>query len=592
MWRETAIDAIKKECRDSGKLGVVAGHLMFWSEEEAAGESVHTAKDLETYTHILYLHVDAEIIAQRRQNDTSRKRPSSSVNHLRRWQAAEIAKLRQLCGSHNILFCCLSEQNTLISKVTNLLRDFKCHNESYNLSCAKTGLDKILDADSKPKTMLVFDGDKTLTAEDTGDLFWATVSQTEHDAGPLKSLFGSQMGYSYKAFRQAVLLYEEVATDEQEFDNICTAVASSVTVHPDLVLMLRLAASQDRVGALVVTCGLRRVWEKVLEKVGLEGLVGVIGGGRIADGFVVNATVKEGLVSYLKDVHHMYVLAFGDSPLDLPMLARADHAIVVVGKENTRSKSMDAALLRAIDHGGLRANQLLLPSDAPPRLDIHKLPVLQINDLKFANFSLACSGTRIYSSLRMFHATEKNAARLLMTPTRDAGFKGPSLQEAHRRIGQYLAIELLPEAVGLETYEIPHVQGHTTTGFRLRDQQQTLIVALMRGGEPMACGIHSVVPGAAFFHGEDYNEELESLLDGRSCVILVDSVVNSGKTIAKFARPIRKRYPAIRIVVAASVVQDQCLSRGDFVDMLVGDDNMSVVALRLSRNKFTGKGEN
>lgn len=74
----------------------------------------------------------------------------------------------------------------------------------------------------------------------------------------------------------------------------------------------------------------------------------MIGGGRISDGFVVTAAVKAGIVSHLRNAAHLYVWAFGDSPLDIPILKEADQAIVVVGDKRTRSLSMDDALSKAI----------------------------------------------------------------------------------------------------------------------------------------------------------------------------------------------------------------------------------------------------
>ena len=57
---------------------------MFWSEEEEAGQPVYTRNDLDTFTHVLYLDVPAEVVAQRRRDDTERSRPSMSVTHLRK----------------------------------------------------------------------------------------------------------------------------------------------------------------------------------------------------------------------------------------------------------------------------------------------------------------------------------------------------------------------------------------------------------------------------------------------------------------------------------------------------------------------------
>ena len=152
----------------------------------------------------------------------------------------------------------------------------------------------------------------------------------------------------------------------------------------------------------------------------------VIGGGRIADNFVVSAAVKGALVARLQEVHHVYVWAFGDGPLDLDMLSKADRAIVVVGEEQTRSKAMDAALTNAIDYGDLRACQTLLPGNASPRLDISKLPIIKLTDPEFVK-SLLC-GRYTHGGLQVLCAADRNAAKLLATPMRDAAVAGPDLR--------------------------------------------------------------------------------------------------------------------------------------------------------------------
>jgi phosphoserine phosphatase/adenylate kinase len=466
-WRQLAIDTIGKECADNGRVAVVAGHFMFWSEGKEAGQPVYTRNDLETFTHILYLDVPAELVAQRLLNDTERSRPSLSINHLHKWQQAEQTQLRRLCRHHGILFSHVFPHPTLLNKVSTLLRDFQRHTEEYNLSRAESTMDEILVAgQGQLETVLVLDADRTLAAKDSGALFWKMVSnsqQSRDEECRLKTLFSSPLGYSYTAFRQAALLYEETA-DDQEFDALCEDVASAVTMYPEFVSLLQLVAKQEHVGAVVVTCGLRRVWDKVLEKEGLSKTVKVIGGGRIADGFVVTAAVKAAIVSRLRDIHHMYVWAFGDSVLDLPMLSKADQAIVVVGEEQTRSKTMDAALLNAIDNDGLQARQALLPSNASPRLDTTKLPKIQLTDPEFVDSIIR---RRSRHPLQVLHATDRNAAKLLMTPMRDAAVAGPVLREAHRRVGWYLATKFLAKIIGVEEYLIPHVQGHQTSGYRL-----------------------------------------------------------------------------------------------------------------------------
>lgn len=56
----------------------------------------------------------------------------------------------------------------------------------------------------------------------------------------------------------------------------------------------------------------------------------------------------------------------------------------------------------------------------------------------------------------------------------------------HSKTGWYLARPHVSQAVGVTEYSILHVQGHHTTSYHMRDEEATIVVALMRGGEPMA----------------------------------------------------------------------------------------------------------
>ena len=503
-WRGHAIDAIRKSCADSGQVAVVAGHFMFWSEMQEVGTPVYTQNDLDTFTHILYLDVPAKVIAQRRQDDTERSRPPISAVHLNKWQQAEETQLRGLCHRHGILFALIYPHPTTLNKTAMLLRDFRHHNEEYNTYYAANKLDEVIaTSQGMLKTVLVMDADRTLAAEDTGTLFWDMVCRlrpSDDEGRTLKALFSSPLGYSYTAFRQATLLYEETA-DDQQFDDLCHKVASTVIMYPEFVSLLQLVAEQEHVIAIIMSCGLRRVWELVLEKEGLSEKIKVLGGGRVADGFVVSATVKGDLVARLQKIHQMHVWAFGDSPLDVDMLIKADRAIVMVGEEQIRSKTMDAALINAIDRHGLRAHQAVLPSNALPRLDITKLPTIKLTDSEFIGHLLHNENTD--GGLKVICATDKTAAKLLATPMRDATVAGPDLRDAHRRVGYYLAIEFVADVVGLDPALIRHVLGHQEKGYQLFHEQQTTIVALMRGGEPMAAGVNDALRRAMFVHAKD-----------------------------------------------------------------------------------------
>ncbi|KAK4173374.1 uracil phosphoribosyltransferase-domain-containing protein [Triangularia setosa] len=609
--RELAIKTIADDAIKDQKIAVVAGHFMFWSDKEQKYHRVCTKADLATYTHIIYLDTAADVIARRRQNDRDRERPALAAGCLDDWLKTEKRELQRLCRSSGILFVALSqaEKGTLSAKMIRLLLDFKHHCPEHNLLLAQNRLDSIImmsglkSTCEQPDTMLVMDADKTLAAQDTGKLFWeAMLKRGFLDAcslegkceDPLTTLFSSQLGYSYTAFRQATLLYEQ-CSDSQVFEEVCRNIASLVKMHPEMLSLLRTVERKRHISAVVVTCGLRRVWEIVLENHGLMGTVKIIGGGRISDGLVVTAEVKASLVERLRKTHGFYVWVFGDSPLDIPMLRAADKAIVVVGEQQARSRSMETHLLEAVGLGNFSPRQVLLPRTAAPHLEASKLPLVEMDSPEFL---VEIFRRQYYQhspapERRIAHATDRSAAKLLTTATRDARVGGPSLREAHRLVGRYLATELLSDLVGTEEYEIPHVQGHHTQGHRVKNEKKTAIVPLMRGGEPMAFGISDVLPLAIFIHAKKPEDLEVRHLSGLEMVILVDSVINTGESVVKFVRYIRKLNPSIHIVVMAGVVQAKAVAAGPdgiLHQMLQGEPKMEVVALRLSDNKFTGKG--
>ncbi|RDW76545.1 uncharacterized protein DSM5745_06537 [Aspergillus mulundensis] len=384
-------------------------------------------------------------------------------------QETEIQELRGLCYANNILFAKLYPN--MREKLLNLLLDTQRYDEEHK---------------------------QTLSAEDTGTLFWDTVNRPDDEhpgSAPLKVLFGSNMGYSYEAFRQAMLLYEE-STSDAKFETICDEIAQRAPLYPQMITFLNRVAENRHIRP-----------EKIIAWQGLSKTVQVVGGGRLADGYVVIASVKKALVARAKDVHRVLrVIAFGDSSLDLPMLKAADQAFVVVGEEATRSKSMDRELPSAMVNDGLRAQQSLLPnSSTPPRLDTIQLPIADFESTDFLNSIIApCALVR---SLQVHHATHSTAAKL-------------------------------------------HGEG------------QTLIVALIRGGEPMAFGINDVFPKAQFLHAAKPEDVKQHHLEGNSTIILVDSVINNGDTVAKFIQFILTSDTTIRIIVVAGVVQEKAVALG------------------------------
>jgi len=276
-------------------------------------------------------------------------------------------------------------------------------------------------------------------------------------------------------------------------------------------------------------------------------------------------------------------------------LRAADHAIVVVGPENIRSASMEAELEEAITHGGLKARQAVLasspiPGAAPalphPRLDTARLPIVRLDLPDFLNELLA-QETQILCA----DTNNPPAAQLLATPMRDAGMSGHALREAHHRAGWFLAVAYVSDMLKLGPFNMPHVQrgGKATQGWRLFNESRVTIVPLMRAGESMAIGVSEAFPRASLVHAREPEDLKIGHVKDRTAVILIDAVVNTGKTMVKFLKRVREMEPKMALVVVAGVVQKEVLGEGGCLAEEM-DKGTKIVTLRVSENKFTGTG--
>lgn len=101
-WRKVAGEAIKTDCAQSGKIGIVAGHLMLW--ENGTAVRVVRDEDLRKYSRAFYLYVPSKVLVERRERDKARTRPSLSQRTLRYWQRCEREELRRSCRELGIFY--------------------------------------------------------------------------------------------------------------------------------------------------------------------------------------------------------------------------------------------------------------------------------------------------------------------------------------------------------------------------------------------------------------------------------------------------------------------------------------------------------
>lgn len=104
----------------------------------------------------------------------------------------------------------------------------------------------------------------------------------------------------------------------------------------------------------------------------------------------------------------------------------------------------------------------------------------------------------------------------------------------------------------------------------------------------MAFGISDVFPQAMFIHASSPEDVRMHHVQGQSNAILVDSVVNSGKSVIEFIKRVARLEPNINITVVAGVVQSETVVQGHIFEKVMRRHGAGSIALRISGNKFTG----
>ncbi len=173
--------------------------------------------------------------------------------------------------------------------------------------------------DPTQRVCLVVDADRTLAPQDTGRIAGRRLGVDD----AIRATFEAH-GYCEAAFSKVADLWGEIPT-ERYFEAVLAATAE-VIVHPAWQTILE--SVRSCAPAVVVTAGIPQVWRRVLDALGHADLPVVGGCHRELDAYVVCPETKRDLVSMLR-ASGWRVVAAGDSPIDVEMLACADHALFV-----------------------------------------------------------------------------------------------------------------------------------------------------------------------------------------------------------------------------------------------------------------------
>lgn len=112
----------------------------------------------------------------------------------------------------------------------------------------------------------------------------------------------------------------------------------------------------------------------------------------------------------------------------------------------------------------------------------------------------------------------------------------------------------------------------------ISNEKETTIITIMRAGLPFSQGIFEFFPTAPFLPIKNVEDlqEYEIYLNNRN-VIVVDSVINSGKSIQPIVEYLKGKNN--NIIIATNVINDKAVPKFDDVDLHT---------IRVSANSYVG----
>ena len=132
-----------------------------------------------------------------------------------------------MCYRNGIIHSTVDKDSPL-EKVKALLGTLFSRNQDSHRRDAEWQLDDFVSPSPKHlASALILDADKTLSAVDSGQLFWGLMRQKNlvgMQQDPLKDIFSGPLGYTSVVFLQASLLYEE-SVASNIFEEIYTNIA-------------------------------------------------------------------------------------------------------------------------------------------------------------------------------------------------------------------------------------------------------------------------------------------------------------------------------------------------------------------------------
>ena len=275
---------------------IMDGHYSFGNQK------VFTEEDGNLYDVFIYLYIDPNLLKNRMQ--VSQKNRKYLCYDIAKWQKEEIEELRNYCHVHGKDFYVIDNPPSNSFDDVSLPLNFieEVVNGFSSLRFAKECAGDILKSTDN-KTIILADGDKTLTIEDSShEVFGYTTN-----------LFDGNFYSGYQSWKQWL-----------EFTYFSYQVKADLPVH----LRTELIESFD--GPLfILTSGHNDIWKQI------SGILHA----KFYYGKMMSAETKYFITKHIQHAGRK-VIAYGDGMNDYYMLKQADEGYLIRKKDGSVSRSL------------------------------------------------------------------------------------------------------------------------------------------------------------------------------------------------------------------------------------------------------------
>jgi phosphoserine phosphatase len=297
---------------------IIDAHYCFYKNDTFMTSFTH--KDRDSNDIFFYLDTPAAVIIEQANRDTKKKDVAfMSEEKINAWKEFEIQSLRNMCLNHDKEFIvldnniedCIDYFETLLLGTRDILLDSK--------KIAEHIITKYQSLIDEYKNIIFIDCDRTISDNDTTYDFCNSI---DIDKQKLKNIFLNERYTLYQFFRAAKLYAEK---DISMYESASTYAMGKAVLNMPLIEDIK--HNGVNYLSIGITSGILRTWEKIKEKHGFPCIIA--GGSNIkTDKIIVSRAVKYHLVKLLKK-KRKYVIAIGDSMVDIDMLTGADKGFIV-----------------------------------------------------------------------------------------------------------------------------------------------------------------------------------------------------------------------------------------------------------------------